>query len=90
MKHPVRRRLMFLGFQGLQALVRFLPLPVGRACGRALPWGFFFLPSVERMPETMKMMMTRSPKSTRYFFSSVGSPSPDRLRRIAVSLSMFR
>ncbi|MBI3011167.1 MAG: lysophospholipid acyltransferase family protein, partial [Candidatus Omnitrophica bacterium] len=36
MKHPIRRRLMYLGFQGLQALVQVLPLAATRLLGRAL------------------------------------------------------
>lgn len=36
MKHPIRRRLMYLGFQALQALVRALPLSAARALGRVL------------------------------------------------------
>src|SRR3989338_2702972 len=36
MKHPVRRRLMYLGFRGLRALARSLPLAAARAFGRTL------------------------------------------------------
>jgi KDO2-lipid IV(A) lauroyltransferase len=36
MKHPIRRRFMFLGFQGLRAVARRLPLGVLRGMGRAL------------------------------------------------------
>lgn len=36
MKHPIRRRLMYLGFQGLRFLIARLPLPVARAMGRGL------------------------------------------------------
>lgn len=36
MKHPIRRRLMYLGFQGLRGLGRVLPLWVARALGRGL------------------------------------------------------
>ncbi|MDP3702818.1 MAG: LPS export ABC transporter periplasmic protein LptC, partial [Candidatus Omnitrophota bacterium] len=38
MKHPIRRRLMYLGFQGLRRSVQWLPLGVSRAFGRALGW----------------------------------------------------
>lgn len=34
MKHPIRRRLMYFGFQGLQTLGQALPLRVSRALGR--------------------------------------------------------
>ncbi|MBI3996880.1 MAG: LPS export ABC transporter periplasmic protein LptC [Candidatus Omnitrophica bacterium] len=36
MKHPIRRRLMYLSFQGLRACVQLLPLPAARAVGRFL------------------------------------------------------
>ena len=36
MKHPVRRRLMYLGFQGLRALAQSVPLATARAFGRIL------------------------------------------------------
>ena len=36
MKHPIRRRLMYLGFQGLRALVQGLPLWAIRALGRGM------------------------------------------------------
>jgi len=36
MKHPIRRRLMYLGFQGLRGVGRVLPLEVARALGRGL------------------------------------------------------
>ncbi|MDP3722229.1 MAG: LPS export ABC transporter periplasmic protein LptC [Candidatus Omnitrophota bacterium] len=36
MKHPIRRRLMYLGFQGLRGVGRVLPLGVARALGRGL------------------------------------------------------
>ena len=38
MKHPIRRRLMYLGFQGLRGLIQVLPLSAARAIGRALGW----------------------------------------------------
>ncbi len=34
MKHPIRRRLMYLGFQGLRTVVQMLPLRAARAVGR--------------------------------------------------------
>lgn len=36
MKHPIRRRLMYLGFQGLRGLAQVLPLSAARLLGRAL------------------------------------------------------
>ncbi len=36
MKHPIRRRLMYLGFQGLRGLGRILPLPLARSIGRGV------------------------------------------------------
>ncbi|MCI0527736.1 MAG: hypothetical protein L0Y56_09875, partial [Nitrospira sp.] len=36
MKHPIRRRLIYLGFQGLRNIVQFLPF----SCARILGVGF--------------------------------------------------
>src|SRR3989338_2967568 len=36
MKHPIRRRFMYLGFQGLRALAQALPLAAARALGSTL------------------------------------------------------
>ena len=36
MKHPIRRRLMYLGFRGLQTIVRLLPLRAARGVGTCL------------------------------------------------------
>src|SRR3990167_7470996 len=38
MKHPVRRRLMFLGFHGLRGLIGLLPARLAGALGAAVGW----------------------------------------------------
>ncbi len=48
MKHPIRRRLMYLGFLTLQGLVRWLPLAAARAVGRALGTAAYVLVGAQR------------------------------------------
>lgn len=43
MKHPLRRRWMYLGFLGLRAVARWLPLPVAQAFGRLLGYAAYGL-----------------------------------------------
>ena len=53
MKHPIRRRLMSLGFQGLRQGAQWLPLGASRAFGRALGWlAFVLLRSQRRLTQT--------------------------------------
>ncbi len=52
MKHPIRRRFMYLGFQGLRALIQWLPLGVARALGRWLGLlAYAILPGQRRLTE---------------------------------------
>ena len=50
MKHPIRRRFLYLGFQTLRALVRWLPFGLARAVGRHLGrLAYVVLPAQRRL-----------------------------------------
>ena len=48
MKHPIRRRLMYLGFQGLRGIAQALPLGAVRAAGRGLGLAAYGLLGAQR------------------------------------------
>lgn len=48
MKHPIRRRLFYLGFQVLKACVQALPLPAAQAVGRAVGSAAYYLAASQR------------------------------------------
>ncbi|MBI2105133.1 MAG: LPS export ABC transporter periplasmic protein LptC [Candidatus Omnitrophica bacterium] len=48
MKHPVRRRLMYLGFQGLRGAAQWLPLGAAQGLGRGLGLAAYGLLGVQR------------------------------------------
>ncbi|MBI4341660.1 MAG: LPS export ABC transporter periplasmic protein LptC [Candidatus Omnitrophica bacterium] len=48
MKHPIRRRLIYLAFQGLRGLIQWLPLELARAFGRLVGTAAYGLLPLQR------------------------------------------